>query len=78
MGTSSEGRYPRALAWFCWSVLKKGWEAAFFEPAGRCNEVGDLDNTGVDEEGNSATFGILEFVLLAEIIAGDASSQDEK
>lgn len=30
------------------------------------------------KEGNSATFGILEFVLLAEIIAGDASSHDKK
>ena len=59
-------------------MLEKGLDCAVFDPSARCNGVEDLDNTGVDEEGDTETFGVLEFNPLIEIEHGETCSHDKK
>ena len=49
-----------------------------FEPSGRDEGAADRDNTCVDEEGETETFGVLEFIALGEIMAGETCRYDQK
>ena len=59
-------------------MFEECWESAVFESSGRCNDGEDFEDNCVDEEGNAETFGVLEFIPLAEIKHGGTCSHDKK